>query len=148
MTRSKRMQPIARLAADRERQAARDLGASRREFEAQRVRLGELQGYRDDYAARFRSASAQGIDAAQLRDFHAFIARLNEAIAQQERLVTAARREWEACAARWQGLRTRTQALDRVVERLQQGEAREVRRREQGDSDERAQRPRPDPKET
>ena len=141
------MQPIARLAAERERNAARELVASRHELEAHRGRLRELCGYRDEYGRRLHEVGVQGIDAAQLRDYHSFLTRLNEAIAEQERLVLAAQRGWEACTARWQGTRTRTKALDKVVERLQHDENRRERRREQGESDEHAQRCRSDLKE-
>ncbi len=140
------MQPIARLAGERERNAARELAASRRELEAHRGRFQELCGYRDEYARRLHEAGVQGIDAAQLRDYRSFLARLHEAIAEQERLVLAAQRDWEACMARWQGTRTRTKALDKVVERLQHDEDRRERRREQGESDEHAQRRRSDSK--
>ncbi len=142
------MQPIARLAAERERNAARELAASRRELEAHRDRFRELCGYRDEYARRFREAGVRGIDAVQLRDYRSFLVRLHEAIAEQERLVMAAQRDWETYTARWQGTRIRTKALDKVVERLQHDEDRRERRREQGESDEHAQRRRPDPKES
>ncbi|GBE11569.1 flagellar biosynthesis chaperone [bacterium BMS3Bbin12] len=148
MTRSKRMQPIARLAAEHERDAARELAASRRELEAHRGRLRELCGYRDEYARRFREAGVQGIDAAQLRDYRSFLTRLHEAIAEQDRLVMAAQRDWEAYTARWQGTRIRTKALDKVVERLRHDEDRREHRREQGESDEHAQRRRSDLKES
>ncbi len=142
------MQPIARLAAERERNAARELGASRRELEAHRGRFRELCGYRDEYARRLREAGVRGIDAVQLRDYRSFLTRLHEAIAEQERLVMAAQRDWEAYTARWRGTRIRTKALDKVVERLQHDEDRRERCREQGESDEHAQRRRPDPKES
>lgn len=140
MTRSKRLRPIARLAADRERQAARELAATLQEFDARLERLHELGAYREEYARRFKAASEQGLDAGRLRDFRSFLSRLDEAIVQQERLVAAARREWEACTVRWQGTRSRTRMLDKVMERLRREEERVARRREQGESDERAQR--------
>jgi flagellar FliJ protein len=142
------MQPIARLAAERERNAARELAASRRELEAHRGRLRELCGYRDEYARRLRETGVRGIDAVQLCDYRSFLVRLHEAIAEQERLVMAAQRDWEAYTTHWQGTRIRTKALDKVVERLQHDEDRRERRREQGESDEHAQRRRPDPKES
>ncbi len=147
MAQSKRMQPIARLAAERERDAARELVVSRRELEVHRGRLRELCGYRDEYGRRLNEAGVQGIDAAQLRDYRSFLTRLNEAIVEQERLGVVAQRDWEVCTARWQGTRTRTKALDKVVERLRHDEDRRECRREQGESDERAQRRRSDPKE-
>ncbi len=140
MTGSKRLRPIARLAADRERQAARELAATLRELDARLQRLHELGAYREEYAQRFQAASARGLDAGRLRDFRSFLARLDEAIVQQEQLVAAARREWEDCTVRWQGTRSRTRMLDKVMERLRREEERVARRREQSESDEHAQR--------
>ena len=46
MTRSKRMQPVADVARNRQQNAARRLGDCQRDLEAQITRLDELNSYR------------------------------------------------------------------------------------------------------
>ncbi|HQU15082.1 MAG: flagellar export protein FliJ [Chromatiales bacterium 21-64-14] len=140
MTRSKRMKPIVEVEAERERKAARKVSDSLRELEARRTRLAELHAYREEYTQRFQADCASGVDATQLCDYRLFLTRLNEAIVQQEQLMEISRREWEALADQWQRTRIRAKALDKVVERYRHAEDYQEQRREQGDSDERAQR--------
>lgn len=142
------MKPIVEVEAERERKAARKVSDSLRELESRRTRLAELHAYREEYTQRFQADCATGLDAAQLCGYRQFLTRLNEAIVQQEHLVEVSRREWEALATQWQRTRSRTKALHKVVERYRRVEEYQEQRREQGDTDERAQRAvRPDPEE-
>jgi len=78
-----------------------------------------------------------------LRDYQLFLARLGEAIRQQSRIVTAARAERDAQQQHWRAAARHNKAIDHVVETWQAEERRHVERREQRDSDERAQRKKP-----
>lgn len=62
-----------------------------------------LRGYRDDYRARLEAAARRGAAAADLANFRAFIAKLDEAVAQQandeafwREQATRAKTEWQA----------------------------------------------------
>lgn len=140
MNRSKRLQPVAQYADSRQRDAAAVLAAYRRVCDEQEKRLNELRGYRAEYVERFHAAGAAGIDAAQLLDYRAFIERLDKALAQQEQVANAARHEYEEKKRAWFALRGRAKALDHVVSHYRDQEQRERERREQHESDERAQR--------
>ena len=56
MTKSKRLEPVARIAENRERRAATELAKARQRLEEQEARLRELTSYRDDYSRRFQEA--------------------------------------------------------------------------------------------
>lgn len=140
MTRSKRMTPVVKVAENREQAAARVLGEARQRLEQQQRKLDELITYRDQYSQEFQQRSGQGMGVARLQDFRVFLARLNEAIEQQRRLVERCHQNCERQRLQWVASRTRTQALGKVVDRYQREERRAAERREQHDTDERAQR--------
>ena len=138
MTKSKRMQPVAKVAEQRERKAAIEMAEFRRFLEAQQARLDELNNYRNDYARHFEEAGRGGMDAARMADYRRILARLNDAIAYQEQRLASLHNEYEQVRQRWTDSRTRAAALDKVMERYREEEQIEGDRREQGESDERA----------
>jgi flagellar FliJ protein len=140
MTKSKRMQPVARVADQRERQAAVEMAEFRRFLDAQQAKLDELNTYRNDYARHFEQAGRGGMDAARMADYRRILARLNDAIAYQEKRLISLHNDYEQVRRRWTDTRTRAAALDKVMERYRAEELRETEQREQGESDERAQR--------
>lgn len=133
------MRPVVQVAASKEQEAARLLGDAQREVALREARLSELLAYQSEYAARFETSGGGGLDMARLQDYRVFLARLNEAIALQRRLVDAARVDCEARRACWLGTRQQAQAIDKVVDRFRRDEVRAQGRREQADTDERAQ---------
>jgi len=141
MSRSKRMQPVRRVAESREQAAVQKLGESQRVLDAQRAKLQELRAYRDQYTEAFRTSSGQGLDANRLQDFRVFLARLNEAIHQQEAIIAQCVCQHELTRQQWVEKRSHHQAIDKVIDRYQREEQRLRDRREQQEQDERAQRP-------
>lgn len=133
MTRSKRMQPVVEVTQQREREAAKRLGEAQQRVQAAEQRLDELVRYRDEYAEQF--ASGGSLTAARLRDYRIFLDRLNQAVDQQRALVARAQQEAEAQRQRWLDIRTRVQALDKVVERYRGEERSQHERRLQKESD-------------
>lgn len=133
MTRSKRMQPVVEVTQQREREAAKRLGEAQQRMQAAEQRLDELMRYRDEYTQQF--ASGGSLTAARLRDYRIFLDRLNQAVDQQHALVARAQQEAEAQRQRWLDIRTRVQALDKVVERYRGEERNQHERRLQKESD-------------
>ena len=137
MNRSDRMKPIKRYADTREQDAGALLARARALVEERERQLGELRRYREEYAGQ----QAQGLgtlDPVRLQNFHAFLARLGDAVRQQQDLVEEARADLERCAASWRESRAEAAAVGKVVDNLQSHERRERDRREQQDHDERA----------
>jgi flagellar protein FliJ len=140
MNRSERMQPIKALADTRERDAGAGVAAARRVLEDREKQLEQLRGYRAEYASR--AAHEGAADAVRLQNYHAFLARLTEAIGQQEGLVAAAREELERMTSTWQERRIEAASLGKVVERIADSEQKAADRRDQRETDERALRAR------
>ncbi|SFM39506.1 flagellar FliJ protein [Ectothiorhodospira mobilis] len=140
MNRSRRMEPVVRLADHRQQDAARQLGGWQRTLEERLQRLHELCDYRDEYARRFQDQTAGPMTAVSVRDYRIFLERLNTAIEQQDRLVAAAREELERSRGTWVQARGRTEVLTRLVERFRQEERHEQERREQAEQDDRPRR--------
>ena len=136
MTRSKRMEPIKQLASDREREAATQVELARRALDDHERQLAQLRQYRAEYAERVSKAAAP--DVARLQNFHAFLARLSDAIAQQERAVAEALATLERATDSWRERRIEAASIGRAVAKIATGERKVEDRRAQRESDERA----------
>lgn len=140
MTRSKRMQPVQRVAQGRERDAMHKLGQSQQYLDSQLARLEELRSYREQYSRDFTASGESGLDVTRLREFRAFLGRLGEAIRQQEALIERYRSQHEKNRQQWIETRSHSQAIDKVVDRYREQERQQQERREQREQDERSQR--------
>lgn len=140
MTRAKRMQPVQTLFDDTERRLAQSLAAFERRAVDAEAKQQELERYRTEYEKQFSQRAGRGIGVTDLRDYQAFLARLSEAVRQQQAVVKRAQVERDAERQRWQEAAKRAKALGYVVEQWQTEERRASDRREQRESDERAQR--------
>ena len=140
MTRSKRMQPVQRVAEKRENDAAHRMSESRQQLAHQETRLKELQAYRDQYAAQFSERGNAGLDSMQLQDYRVFLSRLNEAICQQELVIAQCRSRHVLDQDQWTNRRCHTQAVDNLIERFRKDEQRQQHQREQQLQDDHSQR--------
>jgi flagellar protein FliJ len=134
------MKPVQNLYDDTERRMAQNLATIERKVAEAEAKLQELERYRADYDKQFAQRAGAGIGVTALRDYQAFLARLSEAIKQQQAVVKRAQSERDAERMRWQEAAKRAKALGHVVEQWQTEERRASDRREQRESDERAQR--------
>lgn len=140
MNRAKRLQPVQQIVDDQQRALARSLAAIEKRLTDAESKLGELERYRREYEMQFSARAQSGIGVMDLRDYQAFLARLSEAVKQQQALVQRARADRDIERTRWREAATRAKALDHVVERWRSEERVLLDRKEQRESDERAQR--------
>jgi flagellar FliJ protein len=140
MKRSDRMAPVQQVLSDAEQARARELGSAQQRLADAEAKLGDLKNYHADYQRSFQARAQQGQSVTALRDFQAFLARLEEALKQQERAVAMAREQVSMQRRNWQGAARQVKAVDSVVARWQSAEARATDRRDQKETDERAQR--------
>jgi flagellar FliJ protein len=140
MNRAQRMAPVQRVLGDAERDRARELSDAQRRLADAEARLVELRTYQVEYLGVFRQRAGSGQSVLALRDFQAFLARLDEALRQQESLVATAREQAAGSRRSWQGAARQVKAVESVVDRWQAAETRTGERREQKETDERAQR--------
>ena len=139
---SKRFKPIQRLASEKERQAAASLGDALRSRQQAEQRLAELQAYQAEYLERYRATAESGATAATLRDYQVFLGRLEQALAEQQRILGAAQAQCAESKGQWRDKHARNQAMGKVVDRLRRAERQEADKREQDDQDDRNQRSR------
>ncbi len=140
MKRSDRMAPVQQVLSDAEQAGARELGSAQQRLVDAEAKLGELKKYHADYQRSFQARAQQGHTVTALRDFQAFLARLEEALRQQDKAVAMAREQVSKQRRSWQGAARQVKAVESVVDRWQQAESLVVERREQKETDERAQR--------
>jgi flagellar FliJ protein len=140
MKRAQRLEMVQNVVDDQERQRAEALSVSQKRVGEGEKKLAELEAYHDSYVRGFAARAGTGIDAVLARDYHAFLARLQEAIRQQNQVVIRARAQRDGEMQSWQGAAQRAQAVGHMVKRFQTEEAHEMDRREQIESDERASR--------
>lgn len=145
MSRAQRLQPVQRVVDEKERKLAEVLAAAERTVTAAQSKLDELESYRADYARNFAQRAAAGMGARELHDYQAFMMRLRDAIEQQSAVLQRAAGERDARLKRWQEAAQRCKAVGHVIEHWQADERREKGRREQRETDERAQRRRSSP---
>lgn len=136
---SKRMGTVHGLAEREMDQAVEAFGESTRLLSAQQAQLSDLESYREEYRAQLQQQGESGFSAAKLNQLQAFLAKLNEAIAQQQRVVQQLRKQREQRRQQWLGTRSRAQALGKVVERYRSDEDEQDARKEQKEMDEMSQ---------
>lgn len=139
MKRSRRLEPVVKVAENHEKQAAKALGDAQTALTQTQQRLSELEHYREEYLKRFHSAGAVGMSAAQMADYRLFLANLDGAIAEQGKVVQRAVAVVEQHRQAWFNRRGKVKVLDSVVARYQADERRDADRKEQNDHDDRAQ---------
>lgn len=140
MTRSKRMTPVAKIADNKERLAAKQFGKSQQVLKDHEARLEELIRYRDEYNQRFQELGSNGLEAQKVHEYRIFLNRLNDAVNHQRENVRQATEASIEYKESWMQTRSRAKALEKVVERYQSQEEQEQERQEQKESDERASR--------
>ncbi len=134
MIKSKRLKPLIHVAGLREHGAAKILIQYRRELAAAEAQLAQLLVYRGEYMQRLEGAD---IAARQMRDYRAFLAKLNEAIIHQQKQVAQSYQDYERKRSDWYAVRCKSLALNKIGERYRLQEARLASRREQHEQDER-----------
>ncbi len=143
MVKSKRFEPIANLARDSEREAAKALGSALKNLQDQVDQLDNLMRYQEDYNQRLNYSASMGISAQELNEYIEFLSKLATAIEGQEQAVEQAKQALQEKKLFWFSKRGRSKALDSVLERYVQDEAKQLDKREQHELDDRNNRTKP-----
>ncbi|NML24886.1 flagellar export protein FliJ [Zoogloea dura] len=132
------LQPLLDMANSRMDDAARKLGELIASDRAVEEKLELLVNYRQEYQARFIDAARNGIGPDAWRNYSAFLLKLDEAIAHQQRVVSESKRRVEAGQQEWVDQRNRVKAFDTLSNRHQAQQARKEAKQEQRLTDEHA----------
>ncbi len=140
MNTSDRFKPVLKVAENREANAARKFGQSRKQQHEEETKLNNLREYHAEYLARLHQTASVGISAAQLREYQAFLKNLETAIAEQEEVVRRSQQNTTEHKQQWTEKHIRTQSMDKAMNRLVATEQKQRDVQEQKVSDEIAQR--------
>jgi len=135
---SERMKPIRKIAADREQDAVKVLGQSQRVLTEHELKLEQLINYRAEYAKLFQQHGLKGMDGAQLQAYQTFIAQIDTAILQQRRMIEFASEDCHEKRQDWQQHHTRTQVMDKTIDRFKKTEQKQEDKRQQKEEDDRS----------
>lgn len=124
MNRSKRMEPIAKLAGQHKQNAAHQLGEARQKASNEDARLKELINYKQEYLAEFQRKGRAGVAGLALRQFQFFVAQLDKAIHQQRERIKGAESNVEQNINNYRLRAGKSQALDNAVDQMRQAETR------------------------
>ncbi len=131
MTNAFPLKPLLDLSVTRMDDAARRLGELIASEQEGARKLELLRNYRAEYQARFEEAARNGIGPEAWRNFSAFLARIDEAIAAQLANVDQSRRRTAAGQQAWLAQRNKVKAFDTLQKRHEAGEAKKEARQEQ-----------------
>ncbi|MBC7779334.1 MAG: flagellar export protein FliJ [Proteobacteria bacterium] len=136
MTRPFPLQPLVELSADRVDAAARKLQALDAERRQAQDKLAQVEAFRREYGERLQQSLAQGMTVSQMREWHAFLAKLDAACKQQQLEVAVREEAWLAGQTHWMELRRRQKAFDALATRHQVAEGAREGRIDQRNHDE------------
>jgi flagellar FliJ protein len=109
-------------------------------LEQQKTQADGLASYRVEYCAKWAAKFQQGSSMEILRSYHGFMARLDQAITQQQAVVAHAQRGVDGAKERLLEREIRVATVERLIQRRRDLLARIVDRRDQKNLDEMAAR--------
>lgn len=121
-------------------EAAKKLGQAIRAAEETEKKLALLLSYRDEYAQRFQSSTAAGLNAMEYRNFQLFIAKLDTAISGQQAMVMDAKRQVEQERTVWQECERKRMSYGTLANRSEKERQLRENKRDQKQTDEHAAR--------
>jgi len=131
------MQPVAKHADQKEQDAALVFVQSQKDLEAAEEQLQQLFSYREEYTQKLTSQS--GMSMQRIRDHQLFVENLGKTIDQAYLDIEDKKCICELKKQAWLKCRSRSHALNSVVEKYKLEEYRQQERWEQNEQDEHAQ---------
>lgn len=111
------LQPLVDLAEDRSQAAAQMLARLKQAWQDAENKLNQLRGYLAEYNFRLQQQTQAGFSITQLRDYQAFILKLEVAIRAQAEEVERCRLRWEAGQVEWQAREREVKAYQTLRQR-------------------------------
>lgn len=138
MTHKSPLKTLQELAHSRVDEATKRLGQLIASEQACEVKLSMLQQYRKEYCERFRESARNGLDPSSLRNYSAFIGKLDDAIRAQQSIVDHSRHATAQGQEKWASEHSRAKAFDTLSHRQHLQEMHRQNKQEQRISDEHA----------
>lgn len=120
MSRSKRLQPILRLAALHCEQAGAQLLQAQQRLDTENQRLAQLQDYQHEYRETLKRVGRGGVSIGRLRLYDGFQQQIDQAIGHQHQMIQQAGAHLVRMREIWLEKDRRHKSLQKMLERLQQ----------------------------
>jgi flagellar FliJ protein len=130
------LQPLIDLATDKSQAAAQELARFKQVWQDAENKLGQLRVFLDEYNLKLQQQSKLGFSISQLRDFQAFILKLELAIRAQAEEVERCRQRWVIAQEEWQAREREVKAYETLRQRHDDAERRTEERLDQRLQDE------------
>lgn len=138
MLRSQRLKTVLALEKRKEQEALERMGEARDQAETHREQVKNLEQYQQEYRNQIRASQQGVVPVTRLQAWQAFIAQLDQVIAQQEKQLQQAEQLFEARRQEWLQAWERRRGMEKYIETCRQQEQREQDLREQKLADEAA----------
>lgn len=136
MLRSKRIQPIEQHLSNKADDVARSAAKMQKNLKNNEDQLVQLERYRAEYQETYLRNAAQGIGGVQLRDFQQFLAKLDNAVAEQKMRIEQLTQEYQYTRQHWLKQRNHAKAVGNLVDRYKEQELKQANKKEQSLNDE------------
>lgn len=133
-----KLQTLLDLSHARMDDAARQLGQLLSSEQEGAQKLAMLTQYRDEYQRGFQEAARQGLEQAQWANYQAFLARLDQAVAQQQSALEQSKQRTSDGQKVWLAQRNKSKAFDTLSQRHRSESLKAEARAEQKFTDEHA----------
>lgn len=130
------LQPLVKLATQKNDAATRKLGLLNQQHQSAQNKLDTLQQFRRDYQEKFQEAARNGMDHQDLKNFQDFINRLDDAITQQRSVIEQAQNSVQAGRSELTETQRRKKSFDTLAQRHVEAEKKLETKAEQKIQDE------------
>lgn len=129
MTRSKRLEPIVEYKDKQQKQSLQDMADSKQRWEQQEAQLNSLNQYLKEYQNQQSQLGTMNI--VQIQENRRFINQLEETIKQQKNIVQMAEKEYHLKQTHWINMKNNANAVEHLVDNIQQQEIKQLEKTEQ-----------------
>jgi flagellar protein FliJ len=140
VTQSRLIKSAQQVLERNEQRHALALAECERQVRENETKLADLERYRAVYLRDFDQRAHEGMNGAQARTFHTFIARVAQAVSEQQELLSRARDQHAEELRKWRAAARRTAALKRIIQRRERAAQQQAERSDQAAADAHAQR--------
>ncbi|MCV2885418.1 flagellar export protein FliJ [Aestuariibacter sp. AA17] len=127
----KQLERVAQWEQEKEDKAAQDFRLAQQHADLQRQRLSQLEVYRLDYMRQSREKAQQGLNARNLNQQLAFVAKLDTACEQQMHAVSQAKMVAEQRKTQWLKQQQKRKAVELLLDKKRAQKAALEARQEQ-----------------
>ncbi|MCF6193918.1 MAG: flagellar export protein FliJ, partial [Kangiellaceae bacterium] len=136
MNPSQRLKPIKKLADNKEKTAAQNLGKSVENRKQQIDKLTQLTNYRTEYMDNMTAQTQQGINGEKLQQYHHFLNKLDTAIEHQNSIVYQSEQHVSQSQQNWKSDNSRASVISKVIKNMKNKEVRAQEKQEANQIDE------------